>query len=226
MSPEEATWEATRLNIVLANKGYSDSDVTRWWNFTRHAELDDQTIAEAWKAGEYAAVSRLIESLPDKHGAEQRRLLRRVGGHCRRGRRYRVPSADCVPVRMVGWTPNDPTTTRTEPKLEAGAIVAAMTADEKLWCLDGDAPFWAGLAYLAESGYHKSPFRAARWSGSGCPGSPSPTATGGGRRSGHLLPGQHGPGCHLGHRPRGADRRRHRSRSCAPWAPISTAGCA
>ncbi len=32
-------------------------------------ELDDQTIAEAWKAGEYAAVSRLIESLPDKHGS-------------------------------------------------------------------------------------------------------------------------------------------------------------
>ena len=69
LSPDEATWEATRLNIVLANKGYSDSDVTRWWNFTRHAELDDQTIAEAWKAGEYTAVSHLIESLPDKHGS-------------------------------------------------------------------------------------------------------------------------------------------------------------
>jgi beta-glucosidase-like glycosyl hydrolase len=37
-----------------------------------------------------------------------------------------------------------------------------MTEDEKLWCLDGDAPFWAGLAYLAEAGYHKSPFRAGR----------------------------------------------------------------
>jgi beta-glucosidase len=37
-----------------------------------------------------------------------------------------------------------------------------MTPDEKLWCLDGDAPFWAGLTYLGESGYHKSPFRAAR----------------------------------------------------------------
>ncbi len=68
MSPEEATWEATRLNILLANKGYSDSDVTRWWNFTRHRELGDKTIAEAWKAGEYAAASRLVESLPDKHG--------------------------------------------------------------------------------------------------------------------------------------------------------------
>jgi transcriptional regulator with XRE-family HTH domain len=68
LSPDEATWEATRLNIVLANKGYNDSDVTRWWNFTRHAELHDQTIAEAWDAGDYSAVSRLIESLPDKHG--------------------------------------------------------------------------------------------------------------------------------------------------------------
>ena len=69
MSPEEAAWEATRLNIILANKGYNDSDVTRWWNFTRHRELGDQTIAEAWRAGEYAAVSRLIESLPDKSGS-------------------------------------------------------------------------------------------------------------------------------------------------------------
>ena len=68
MSPEEAAWEATRLNIILANKGYNDSDVTRWWNFTRHRELGDRTIAEAWKDAEYGAVSRLVESLPDKHG--------------------------------------------------------------------------------------------------------------------------------------------------------------
>jgi transcriptional regulator with XRE-family HTH domain len=68
MSPDEAAWEATRLNIILANKGYNDSDVTRWWNFTRHRELGDRTIAEAWKDAEYGAVSRLVESLPDKHG--------------------------------------------------------------------------------------------------------------------------------------------------------------
>jgi transcriptional regulator with XRE-family HTH domain len=68
MTTEEVAWEATRLNIILANKGYSDSDVTRWWNFTRHRELDDRTIAETWKAGEYDAVTRLVESLPDKHG--------------------------------------------------------------------------------------------------------------------------------------------------------------
>jgi len=66
LAADEATWEATRLNIILANKGYSDSDVTRWWNFTRHRELDDQTIAEAWRDGRYSAVSRLIQALADK----------------------------------------------------------------------------------------------------------------------------------------------------------------
>ena len=79
MSPDEVTWEATRLNIILANKGYSDSDVTRWWNFTRHRELGDQTIAEAWRDGDYGSVSRLVESLPDKHGVSRRLLHRRVG---------------------------------------------------------------------------------------------------------------------------------------------------
>ena len=27
-------------------------------------------MAEAWSAGEYAAASRLVESLPDKHGPD------------------------------------------------------------------------------------------------------------------------------------------------------------
>ena len=45
-----------------------------------------------------------------------------------------------------------------------------MTPEEKLWCLDGDAPFWAGLVYLSEQGYHKSPFRAARVDRVGLPG--------------------------------------------------------
>jgi transcriptional regulator with XRE-family HTH domain len=69
MSAEEVAWEATRLNIILANKGYDDSDVTRWWNFTRHLELGERTIAEAWRDGEYGSVTRLVESLPDQHGA-------------------------------------------------------------------------------------------------------------------------------------------------------------
>jgi len=53
---------------------------------------------------------------------------------------------------------------------EAGQLVAAMTREEKLWCLDGDAPFWAGIAYLGQLGYHKSPFRAARVERLGFPG--------------------------------------------------------
>ncbi len=52
----------------------------------------------------------------------------------------------------------------------ARSAVSSMTPDEKLWCLDGDAPFWAGLTYLGESGYHKSPFRAARVDRLGLPG--------------------------------------------------------
>ncbi len=53
---------------------------------------------------------------------------------------------------------------------KARSVVAAMSEDEKLWCLDGDAPFWAGLTYLSESGYHKSPFRAAAVERLGLPG--------------------------------------------------------
>ncbi len=55
-------------------------------------------------------------------------------------------------------------------ELQARDIVTGMTTDEKLWCLDGDAPFWAGLTYLSESGYHKSPFRAAEVERVGLPG--------------------------------------------------------
>jgi beta-glucosidase len=50
------------------------------------------------------------------------------------------------------------------------AVVAGMTPDEKLWCLDGDAPFWAGLGYLSEGGLHKSPFRASAVERVGLPG--------------------------------------------------------
>ena len=39
----------------------------------------------------------------------------------------------------------------------AAAIVAKMTLEEKLWCLDGDLPFWAGLDDLKDGGYHKRP---------------------------------------------------------------------
>ena len=52
----------------------------------------------------------------------------------------------------------------------AAALVAALTPDERLWCLDGDAPTWAGLSFLAEGGYHHLPFHAARIERVGLPG--------------------------------------------------------
>ncbi len=41
-------------------------------------------------------------------------------------------------------------------------VLAEMTEDERLSCLDGGAPFWAGLGDLARGGYHRRPFYAAR----------------------------------------------------------------
>jgi beta-glucosidase len=56
------------------------------------------------------------------------------------------------------------------PEAAARQLVEAMTPEERLWCLDGDAPTWAGLAFLGEDGYHKAPFVAARVERIGLPG--------------------------------------------------------
>ena len=47
------------------------------------------------------------------------------------------------------------------PEEAAASVVAAMTPDEVLWCLDGDAPTWAGLTFIGQDGYHLMPFDAA-----------------------------------------------------------------
>ncbi|MGA0878353.1 MAG: beta-glucosidase family protein, partial [Ilumatobacteraceae bacterium] len=52
----------------------------------------------------------------------------------------------------------------------AERVVAAMTDDELLWCLDGDAPMWEGLGFLSKGGYHDAPFIAARVPRVGMPG--------------------------------------------------------
>jgi beta-glucosidase len=52
----------------------------------------------------------------------------------------------------------------------ARSLVAALTPEERLWCLDGDAPTWAGLRFLGEDGYHKAPFVAAEVERVGLPG--------------------------------------------------------
>jgi len=53
---------------------------------------------------------------------------------------------------------------------EARALVAAMTDDEKLGCLDGDTEFWSGLVDLVEGGYHGHPWPAAVVGRLGVPG--------------------------------------------------------
>src|SRR5438874_1477359 len=58
----------------------------------------------------------------------------------------------------------------TAPEAAARALVEAMTPEERLWCLDGDAPTWAGLTFLSDDGYHKAPFRAAQVERLGLPG--------------------------------------------------------
>jgi beta-glucosidase len=52
----------------------------------------------------------------------------------------------------------------------AADLVAQMTDDERRWCLDGDIPFWAGMADLGTGGYHRRPFLAARVERLGIPG--------------------------------------------------------
>ncbi|MFZ0664659.1 MAG: glycoside hydrolase family 3 C-terminal domain-containing protein [Acidimicrobiales bacterium] len=49
-----------------------------------------------------------------------------------------------------------------EPDSAARRFVSGLTSEEKLWCLDGDAPTWAGLEFLTKDGYHRMAFHAAR----------------------------------------------------------------
>lgn len=57
-----------------------------------------------------------------------------------------------------------------DPGAEAAALVTAMTLEEKLGCLDGDMPFWPGLADLTAGGYHEHPWPAAHVKRLGIPG--------------------------------------------------------
>ncbi len=57
------------------------------------------------------------------------------------------------------------------PVADAAAdLVAQMTEDERRWCLDGDIPFWAGMADLGTGGYHRGRSSPPASSDSGIPG--------------------------------------------------------
>lgn len=57
-----------------------------------------------------------------------------------------------------------------QPEQVAAALVATLTEEERLWCLDGDVPAHAGLAFLYNDGYHQAAFPAARLDRVGAPG--------------------------------------------------------
>jgi beta-glucosidase-like glycosyl hydrolase len=53
---------------------------------------------------------------------------------------------------------------------EAAALVALMTIEERLGCLDGDTPFWPGLIDMTAGGYYRHPWPAAHVDRLGVPG--------------------------------------------------------
>jgi beta-glucosidase len=53
---------------------------------------------------------------------------------------------------------------------EAAALVAEMTVEERLGCLDGDTPFWSGLIDMTAGGYYRHPWPAAHVERLGVPG--------------------------------------------------------
>ncbi len=57
-----------------------------------------------------------------------------------------------------------------DPRAEAQGLVADMTLDEKLGCLDGDEPFWPGLIEMMSGGYYSRTWPAARVDRLGIPG--------------------------------------------------------
>jgi beta-glucosidase len=60
--------------------------------------------------------------------------------------------------------------TGSEPHVEAAELVASMTREERLGCLDGDTPFWPGLFDMTAGGYFRHPWPAARVDRLGIPG--------------------------------------------------------
>ena len=57
-----------------------------------------------------------------------------------------------------------------KPEVAAAELVALMTLDEKIHCLDGGVPFWVGIKDITTGGYHSRPFRAAKVERLGIPG--------------------------------------------------------
>ncbi len=60
--------------------------------------------------------------------------------------------------------------TGADVRAEAAQLVAAMTIEERLGCLDGDVPLWPGLIDMTSGGYYRHPWPAAHVERLGIPG--------------------------------------------------------
>ncbi len=89
----------------------------------------------------------------------------------------------------------------------ARGLVAKMSPEERLWCLDGDLPGLTGLVFIGlEDGYPGHRSTAPSWNASGFPVCVRGRPTRVGPVQQHLLPGVDGPGGDLGSGSRGASR--------------------
>jgi hypothetical protein len=55
--------EATKINVALGKIGYSDADVTCWWNEHSFSELSGMTPMQAWNRDEFDRVKTLVEKI-------------------------------------------------------------------------------------------------------------------------------------------------------------------
>jgi hypothetical protein len=69
--PNWAGREATKIDLALGKVGYSQADITKWWNFAAYDELGGQTPLQAWNREEYEQVKRLAEVLVSEHFASK-----------------------------------------------------------------------------------------------------------------------------------------------------------
>jgi hypothetical protein len=69
--PMWANREATKIGLALGKVGYTQADITRWWNHSAYEELGGRTPLQAWNLEEYDRVKRLVEVLVSERFASK-----------------------------------------------------------------------------------------------------------------------------------------------------------
>ena len=69
--PNWAGREAAKISVALGKVGYSQAEITKWWNNAAYKELGGRTPLQAWNGEEYEQVKRLVEVLVSEHFASE-----------------------------------------------------------------------------------------------------------------------------------------------------------